>query len=242
MRTPRYMASVIALAMMVAGCGASSPVGGGSGSTDAIGNSKVKPTWMLIDSSSFHRYAAAYLPEMEAVARDVVAPARGRILAASVDGSPLTSAELLAVDFSKNPVAVDDPDLFARFNQARATAFGRRFQQLVAARQTVHGSGLLEALALTTSAPGDVFMWSDGIENAGGFDLSHATDRALRREIQRWSKRLRGRLRGRRVTLVGVGRGVHDSATVERAHRLFAAVVSAGGGKLRWRQTLAEGQ
>jgi hypothetical protein len=242
MGTLRYLASAIALVLMAAGCGASSPGVGGSGPTDAIGSSEVKPTWILIDNSSFHRYAADYLPEMEAVARDVVAPARGRILAASIDGSPLTTAELLAVDFSKSAVAMDDRDLLARFNQARATAFGRRFQQLVAARQTVHGSGLLEALALTTSAPGDVYMWTDGVENVGGFDLSHASESALRHEIQRWRERLRGRFQGHRVTLVGVGRGVHDPATVERAHRLFAAVVSAGGGRLRWRQTLAEGR
>jgi hypothetical protein len=234
MRILRYVSCVMVLGLAIGGCGASSgaPVGAGSVPTDAIGNSKIAPTWMLIDSSSFRRYSADYLPEMEDVARDVVAPARGRILAASIDGSPLTTAKLLAVDFSKSPVAVDDPDLIARFNQARAHAFGRRFQQLVATRQTVHGSGLVEALALASSVPGDIYLWCDGVENVGGFDLSHTTERELRGEIRRWSGRLRGRLRGRIVTVVGAGRGVHDPATVERAHRLFDAVVRASDGAL----------
>jgi hypothetical protein len=41
--------------------------------------------------------------------------------------------------------------------------------------------------------------------------------------------------------MIGVGRGVASVTTVDRARRMFRALVEqAGGGRLRWTQTLAQ--
>lgn len=237
-------ALIAATVIATAGCGgpASPPVDRAPISLAAASGSKVAPTWLLVDRSpSFSPVAREYVPEIEAVVRDV-ATARGRVLAAGFDGSPLTTARIVSIDFSQPPPGLDDLATITRFNQARAIGFTAKLRGLLSTPYVVPGSGILEALALAATAPGDVYIWTDAIEHEpGSFDLGTATQVQFEREVRVWQERLRDRFARRTVTMIGVGRGASSMGIVGRAHELFTAVVEkAGGGRLRWLQVLAE--
>jgi hypothetical protein len=230
------------LTLALAGCGAQpvTPSAIGSLADRALAASG-RTTFLLVDGSSFRRFAPDYRADMTAVIGDVAAR-RGRVLAAIADGQPLTTARILTADFDAAPIGASDPSVAARFHQAKAIGLAGRLTRLVRNGQVVRGSGQLEALAVAANTPSlrTVVFWTDAVVNEpDGFTVTGATRQDVDRQVRRWAPRLRG-LHGRTVVLLGVGRGVHRRATVERAHRLFAGLARAAHFRLFWAQSLAQ--
>ena len=239
-----YLAGCLtALVLALSACG--EPVAVAPPAVGTIQNSELAAaggtTFLLVDGSSFRRFAADYEGEMAAVTQ-VVAAQRGRVLASVADGQPLTTARILSADFAAAPPGGSDPALLARFNQAKATGISRRLKRLMRSSQTVKGSGQLEALAVAANTPSlhAVVFWTDAVVNeAGGFNATSASRSDVSSQIRLWAPRLRG-LQGRTVVLLGVGRGVHRSETVRLARVLFAGLARAAGFRLRWAQSLEQ--
>lgn len=128
-------------------------------------------------------------------------------------------------------------------NQAVAEGFAKKFIAVLTERETVLGSGQLQGLRIAANTPDvtEIILWSDGIVNEpnDGFDLTTATPQDVATEIKRWTPTLAA-LRGKKVVVVGVGHGAHHVITVERAYRLFHALVDGNGGHLVWTPTLAQ--
>jgi hypothetical protein len=162
------------------------------------------------------------------------------VFAVALDGQPITTASINAHDFAQPPPEAEGEEV-AEADDAFAEGMAH---DLVASatRETVAGSGQLQGLLVAAHTPGigEVILWSDGVVNEQGFDLSAASGAEVSAEIALWKPKLAG-LRGVTVQVVGVGRGVHLVATVERAHELFSALVNGNGGHLAWTPTLAQG-
>lgn len=171
-----------------------------------------------------------------------VAAERGDLFAAVLDGQPVTTASIDAHNFAQTPPEIEGGEV-AEANEAFAEGFAHNFIASFASGEMLAGSGQLQGLLLTARTPdvAELFMWTDGIvdEPGDGFDLSTASVPELNAEIARWKPQLAG-LHGITVVLIGVGRGVHHVITVERAHRLFTALVDENGGDLVWTPTLAQ--
>lgn len=109
--------------------------------------------------------------------------------------------------------------------------------------ENVPGSGQLQGLQLSAEASGvsETYLWTDGVVNepSNGFRLTNATTGQIKAEIRRWRPRLKG-LSGKTIVMVGVGHGVDQASTVERAHKLFQSLIDGNGGHLIWLHALAE--
>ncbi len=161
------------------------------------------------------------------------------VFAAVLDGQPVTTASIVAHDFAQPPPDTEGEEA-AEDNASYAEGVAHNLVTS-AGRETVAGSGQLQGLLVAARTPGvgEVVLFSDGIVNEPNFDLSTADGLTLNTEIKRWKPKLVG-LRGVTVVVVGVGREVGKIVTVERAHRLFAALVDGNGGHLVWTPTLAQ--
>jgi hypothetical protein len=171
-----------------------------------------------------------------------VAAERGDLFAAVLDGQPVTTANIETHNFAQAPPEIEGDEV-AEADEAFAEGFAHNFIASFASGETVSGSGQLQGLLLAAHTPdvAEVIVWTDGVVNepSDGFDLSTASVAGLNAEIARWKPKLVG-LHGVTVVLIGVGRGVHHVITVERAHRLFDALVGDNGGHLVWTPTLAQ--
>jgi hypothetical protein len=241
-RTRLLSAGALILALIASGCGgteAHPPEGAVPLSSLAAPG---RTTFELFDISSFRRYHADYSDDMSAVTQ-AVADRRGRLLFSVIDGQPITTARVLSEDFSRLPPGVPDPDLIGRFNQAKALALRSKLtRRIEGSHEAVSGSGILEGLEVAAGTPGlrSIVCFTDGVVNEpDGFNVTNASPSEVDSEIQRWTGRLHA-LRGVTVVLVGAGRGVHRSETVDRSHRLFGGISRAVGARLIWTQTLAQ--
>lgn len=235
----RMIGCFVALVLALGGCGGRPVAPPVNALPDRALAASGRTTFELVDGSSFRRFAADYQAEMSAVT-GLVAAHGGRVLAAVADGQPLTTARIVTADFGRRSVAMDDPAVIERFNQAKAIGLTGRLKRLLRRGEAVSGSGQLEALAVAANTPSlrSVVFWTDGIVNEpDGFNLTRASAGETAAEMRRWVPRLRG-LRGRTVVMLGVGRGVHRAETVERAQRLLAGLAHADHFRLFWAQSL----
>jgi hypothetical protein len=198
---------------------------------------------MMVDASpSFRRSARGFVPDMVAVAQ-ASASQRRVLWVGCVDGAPLRTLRwTIRVDFGELPASVENATgLAERINTARALGLRPQFIRLI--RHTpdrVPGSGLLEALELAaqTEDVGRVFIFTDALTfEPDSVHLARASDAELQATARRWVKRLHG-LRGVEVLMIGVGREARTTVAVRNAERLFRAVVTGAGGRLRWSQEL----
>ncbi len=233
---------VLVLTLLVTGCGQQPMAAPAGAIEDHELAAPSRTTVLFIDGSpSFRRYAVDSRRELTAV-MNTVASRRGRVVASVTDGQPLTTARIISADFTETPASGSDPAIRRRFNQATALGFTRRLGLLLRRPSSVSGSGQLEALALASEIPSlkAVVFWTDAAVNQpDGLNVTRASNARIDREVQRWAPRL-GALRGRVVVLLGVGRGIHRSATVMRAKRLFVGLAEAVGFRLYWAQSLAQ--
>ena len=157
--------------------------------------------------------------------------------AVALDGQPLTTGAVESRNFAEPPPeGVEDTEAL---EEAVGSGFAHNFLEHAAEPENVHGSGQLQGLKLAAGLHvSEVDMWTDGIVNEADFDLTRASSAEVQSEIARWKPQLR-QLAGKTVVLIGVGRGVHEVATVERAHELFTALVTGDGGHLVWAHTLS---
>lgn len=240
--------TLAAAAFFGSGCG-----GGGTGAQrtttapEHVGRN-VPVVFLLFDCSGFRRIAPEFEPDLVKVAEDA-ARHRQKLEFACVDGTPLTTARVLTVDFSRlpgadvNPEVADvDDETFQQVNLARAQSLRPEFHlRIMHGRETV-GSGLLEGLVLPAQQANVVriVFWTDAEvrDPDDGFNLPTATPAEMRAEVRRWIPRLRG-LAGRTVVVVGAGRGAQTQATALKAKRLFTALIDRGvHGHLVWTRTL----
>ena len=100
------------VAMGLAACGGGPTHPGNKTST---GQGRV--TDALFDCSSFRKFAGADLPDILSVA-ETVATQHGKFEFACIDGSPLTDARFITVDFGVAPPGTDglDPGILQRYN------------------------------------------------------------------------------------------------------------------------------
>lgn len=223
------LVGLAAVGLALSGCGA------GQSSDSPHPSRRIMIEW---DATGATNRIAGYRSELKnELVHDAVE--RDYVFAAVLDGQPVTTASVVAHDFAQPPPETEGEEA-AEDDAAFAEGFAHNLAAS-AGRETVTGSGQLQGLLVAVHTPGigEVFLWSDGVVNEPGFDLSTASDAELDAEIARWKPKLVG-LRGVTVVVVGVGRGVGKVATVERAHRLFFAIVNGNGGHLVWTPTLAQ--
>lgn len=197
-------------------------------------------------SASFHASSLRLLPEMVAIARD--SAARGHVLwVGCFAGAPLRKLRWrLRVDFGELPPGVEaGTPLAESFVQARALGLRGRIRRLIlATRQTAPGSGQLEALEVASQAPDlkRVFLFSDAaVHEPEVPELNLASDAEIGAAVDRWSPRLRG-LRGVELAMIGVGYGVHNSASVRAGRMLFGQLADrVGTASFAWTQELPPG-
>lgn len=226
-----FLVSLAVAALALSGCG-----GGRATNSSPASARRVVLEW---DATGATSRIASYRTELKNEVVHVAAE-HGDLFAVVLDGQPLTTSSVTARNFAEAPPDGIEPN---HANEALAAGFAHDFITSFTPQETVAGSGQLQGLMLAAQTPhvGEVVLWSDGVVNepADGFDLSAASVPELNAEIARWKPKLAG-LRGVTVVIVGVGRGVHRIATVERAHRLFSALVEGNGGRLVWTPTLAQ--
>jgi hypothetical protein len=230
--TRMYLVAALVAVLMLSGCG------GGSKTAGNTTHPKVFIEW---DDSGFTRFAQSYKDEIVGAIHRIAA-ANGEIFAVVLDGQPITTASITERNFAEAPPGAEPQEMPA-INQAVAEGFAKKFIATLTEHETVLGSGQLQGLRIAANTPGvtEIILWSDGVVNEpnDGFDLTTATAQDVATEIKRWMPTLAA-LRGKRVVVVGVGRGAHHVITVERAQRLCRAVVEGNGGHLVWTQTLAQ--
>jgi hypothetical protein len=223
----KALAGIATASLLVAGCGETlitvrSPI---------ARPAKVFIAW---DGSGFGQYAKNYQEEIVTAVQEFAAH-RDEVFGAILDGQPLTTAQLKRRDFS---VPVDaEEGLLAERQLIDAIASGFVAKLLKREPERVQGSGQLQGLQVAAGIAGvnTILMWTDAIVNEPlrHFNLTSASDEEIRSEIGYWHPRLKA-LRGKRVVLIGVGRGIESVATVERAKRMFETLVEGDGGELEW--------
>jgi hypothetical protein len=208
----KSLIAVAVLGLLLGGCGAVKP---------PDPPTKVFVAW---DDSGFSRFVRSYETEVvEAVQK--LAAEHDEVLGVVMDGQPLTTADISRQYFSPTGPEEDAEER----SESLATMAAEFAKKLIHVQpETVAGSGQLQALELAAGIPGvsKILMWTDAIVNepANHFNLTNASQSEIEAEIRHWQPRLRA-LNGKQVELIGVGHGVHSVATVERAKRLFKAIV-----------------
>jgi hypothetical protein len=223
-----FLVAAVVAALICAGCGSDRA---------ATSPPKVFVEW---DATGTINNVPAYKRELAGVIERVAA-VPGEILAVVIDGQPITTATITTSNFAEALPDGEKPESVDI--KAKAEGFAHDFLARCTTREIVSGSGQLQGLSIAANTPGvtEIVMFTDGIvnEREGGFNLTSAGANEIAREIQRWKPSLAG-LYGKLVTIVGVGRGVGKVETVERAHRLFEALVEGNGGHLVWTPTLEQ--
>jgi hypothetical protein len=231
----RYMISFMVAgvaSLVLAACGTTTTIPVNTQPT------KVALEW---DDSVFARFASVYKEEITALVQKLAAQ-EDDVLSAVVDGQPITTANITTTNFaaslsSKEVEKEEEPET------KQAIAAGLVANLVAHKAQIVPGSGQLQGLELAANTPGvtRIYQWTDAVVNepSNHFYLTNASENQVTAEINYWKPRLRG-LKGKTVILVGVGHGVHRVVTVERAHRLFYALVHGNGGHLIWTPTLGQ--
>jgi hypothetical protein len=227
---PRKLLAAAAVVLACAGCGSSH---------QSSGSGDLPPrTFVQWDATAAVNFFPQYKTELINVIQHVAAE-RGQVFAAVIDGQPITTANIASRNFAEKLPDGEEPE--SSVVEAAGDDFAHQFTANCTTREVVRGSGQLQGLLIAADTPGvrEVVMFTDGIVNENGFDLSDATPSELQGEIARWKPKLTA-LKNMTVVLVGVGRGVHQVATVEAARHLFHEVVEGNGGHLQWLQTLAQ--
>lgn len=199
---------------------------------------KVEVQW---DGSGFGRFASLYQEEVTALMQNLAAHGDD-VLTVVLDGQPITTAEVKDTNFAAS-LQGDEVEKQEEPEIKQAMAAGLAKTLLARAKEIIPGSGQLQGLELAAGTPGvtTLYQWTDGVVNepSDHFSLTGASESQVSAEIRRWLPLLKG-LKGKTVMMVGVGQGVHLPITVERAHRLFRALVEGDGGHLVWTQTVGQ--
>lgn len=227
-----FLAAAVVAALLCSGCGS-----GQSADPKSAPSRRIVIEW---DAGGATNTDPSYKQELIATIQQVAA-ARGEVFAVALDGQPITTAEIKTRNFAEMSPGMEAQEMRAA-NQAVAAGFAHDFIATFTRPELIHGSGELQGLLLASRTPGvsEIYVWTDGIVNEpGGVDLYDANTSELEAETARWKPKLTG-LKNRTVVIVGGGRGVHDLATVEHAHRLFRELVDGDGGHLVWTPTLAQ--
>jgi hypothetical protein len=229
--TRMLLVAVVIAALWCSGCG--------SGQPTSAGNPAHPKTFVLWDATGAINTIPSYKQELISTIQHVAAE-REEIFAAVIDGQPITTAAITARNFGEAPPDTQ-PQEQPAINQAVAEGFARDFVATFAKPETVRGSGQLQGLLIAAGTPGvhEIIMFTDAIVNEAGFDLTYATPAELAAEVARWKPKLAS-LKGKRVVVIGAGRGVHRVVTVEHAYQLFHALVEGNDGKLEWLMTGAQ--
>ncbi len=217
------------------------------GTTTTTNNAaSVQPTKIVVewDGSGFNRFANLYKEEVTAVMQELAAQ-KDEVMTTVLDGQPITTAGFITINFADS-LHKEEVEKEQEPETKQAIAAGLVKTLIANAKEVVRGSGQLQGLELAAETPGvtRIYQWTDGVINepANRFSLTGATESQVTAEIRQWQPRLTG-LRGKTVMIIGVGRGVNQVTTVERAHRLFRAVVEGkNGGHLVWTPTLAQAE
>lgn len=194
-------------------------------------------------SVSFRASSMRLLPEMVAIARD--SAAKERVLwSGCFAGAPLRKLRWkVREDFGEYPDGVNaGTPLADSFNQARAIGMRKELEAMVVnTKQSVGGSGQLEALEVASEAPelGRVFLFTDAaIHQPQVPELYTASPADIRETAELWAPRLRG-LQGVELIMLGVGYGVHNSKSVRAARMLFRELAKrVGAASFEWTQQL----
>ncbi len=232
----RRLCVFLALALACAALG-----GCGGGDRDPA---SAKIDLLIADcSASFRESSLRLLPEMVAIAQD--SAAREDVLwSGCFAGAPLRTLRWdPREDFGEYPPGVEPGTPFAaNLNQARAIGMRRKLRSMVVATKAAEpGSGQLEALEVASQTPGvaRVFFLTDAaIHEPEVPELNTASVADLRRTVKLWAPRLRG-LNGVQLTMIGVGYGEHNSASVRAGRVLFRGLAAhIGVASFTWTQDL----
>jgi adenosyl cobinamide kinase/adenosyl cobinamide phosphate guanylyltransferase len=201
-------------------------------------HAKVEVQW---DGSGFDRFATLYREEVAALLQTLAV--RGDdVLTVVLDGQPLTTANVKNTNFAASLYG-DEVEKEEEPEIKQAMAAGLAKTLIARAKEIVPGSGQLQGLELAANTPGvtEIYQWTDGVVNEPGdhFSLTDASENRITAEIKKWQPLLK-KLKDKTVVVVGVGQGVHEVITVERAHRLFRALVEGDGGHLVWTPTIGQ--
>lgn len=223
------------LSIALAACGTTSTV---TPARLAKPQTKVVVEW---DGPGFGRFARLYEEEMIALMQRLAAD-KDYVLTAVLDGQPLTTAKITATNFASS-LKEEGIEKREETEAKQAIAEGIVKTLIAHAKAIVPGSGELQGLELAANTPNvsEIYQWTDAVVNEpdGHFDLTSANNNQLAAEIAKWRPRLAG-IRNKTVVVVGVGHGVGQAKTVERAHHLYRAVIEGNGGHLVWTQTLGQ--
>jgi hypothetical protein len=231
-----WKSSVVAVvvSLLLAACGTTTT----TKNTASVKLTKVVVEW---DGSGFSRFASLYQEEVTAVMQELAAR-EDQVLTCVLDGQPITTANITTTDFGAS-LQKEEVEKEEESETKQAIAAGLAKTLMTHAKEIVPGSGQLQGLEMATNTPdvSRIYQWTDGIVNEpdNHFSLTSATESQITAEIRQWQPRLTG-LKGKTVVIVGVGRGVNQVITVERAHRLFRALVEGNGGHLIWTPTVEQ--
>jgi hypothetical protein len=197
-------------------------------------------------SASFRASSLRLLPEMVSIAQD--SAAKEHVLwAGCFAGGPLRKLRWkVRVDFGEYAPGIHPgTPLAENVNQARALGLRGRLRKLILnTKQTVKGSGQLEALEVAAQAPSlsRVFLFSDAaIHEPEVPELFTASEAEIRQAVAHWAPRLSG-LRGKRLVMIGVGLGEHNSKSVRAGRMLFGLLAERiGMAGFTWTQELPPG-
>lgn len=238
-RTRQKLSGCIAVAAAVCcvavGCGGGDETGAG----DSAGG---RLDLLIADcSKSFRASSERLLPAMVTIAADSAEQDRALWAGCFAEAPLRTLVWDPKVDFGVLPKGVN-PSVADRVNVARALGMEPKLLEMI--RETPDsdgGSGQLEALevASETEDLGRLFLFTDAaIHQDHVPDMTTATPAEIRDTIEVWAPRLRG-LRGVHLVLVGVGFGVHNSASVRNAKLLFHGLADrVGAASFKWTQEL----
>jgi hypothetical protein len=234
----RILAVVAAtVSLMLAACGGATTQNITRASQPSA-HAKVEVQW---DGSGFDRFANLYTDEVAALMQEL-AIHEDYVLTTVLDGQPITTASVTATNFAAS-LQRDEIEKEEEPETKQALAAGLAKTLVTRAKEIVPGSGQLQGLELAANTPGltKIYQWTDGVVNepSDRFNLTDASESRVTAETRHWQPRLKG-LKGKTIVIVGVGRGVHLPISVERAHRLFHALVDGNGGHLIWTQTIAQ--
>lgn len=229
----KFPVLAVPVSLLLAACGTTTTTKNAA----SINQTKVVVEW---DGSGFSRFASLYQEEVVTTIQEMAAK-EDQVLTCVLDGQPVTTADITTTDFGAS-LRKEEVEKEEESETKQAIAAGLAKTLISHAKEVVPGSGQLQGLELAAETPGvtRIYQWTDGVVNepTNHFSLTSATKNQITAEIRQWQPRLKG-LEGKTVIIVGVGRGVHQVATVERAHRLYRALVEGkNGGHLVWTPTL----
>jgi len=227
----KSLVAAVAVSLMLAACGTTTT----TNNVTHPNPTKVVVEW---DGSGFSRFANLYKEEVTAVIQKLAAQ-EDEVLTSVLDGQPITTGSFTTTNFADS-LQKEEVEKEEEPETKQAIAAGLAKTLIARAKEIVPGSGQLQGLELAANTPGvaRIYQWTDGVVNepSNHFSLTGASESQVTAEIRQWQPRLRG-LKGKTVVIIGVGRGVNQVTAVERAHRLFRALVEGNGGQLTWTPT-----